>query len=444
MAKKLCARRFSTMACIIKKTTTHDGIKPLTTCCNRVLLDLSERRRKKLHISIESAVGTGKLVCIDCIRELGLFDYSLYEIKRKANTSLVTLSFLSEFSVYFDDALTKDLKSELSVGAQQAKSEVLREEKALAKAKERAIRQADREVRREEKALTKAKERAIRQAEREARRKEKALVKAKERAIRQAEREARREEKALVKAKERAIRQAEREARREEKALVKAKERAIRQAEKRAKRVRDTTERLYQKELAALSKPLETNIKRMQNLAKRDKAKENSKKALAQIWDLSHSHKSDKCLWHYSMRELENAIESKELYLSTCLMYLKTSHDSFFEETVAQKVTVDYIIYKASYEDLTTKYNLSQNTIRKYIVLGFLHYLDTVYVKPEDISHWPFFTNKLLCAYLRFLVNPATLEFKNAPVNAVQPSKVRLAVEWSKKMKAIRQRNLSS
>ncbi|WP_162797335.1 hypothetical protein [Vibrio cholerae] len=378
MAKKLCARRFSTMACIIKKTTTHDGIKPLTTCCNRVLLDLSERRRKKLHISIESAVGTGKLVCIDCIRELGLFDYSLYEIKRKANTSLVTLSFLSEFSVYFDDALTKDLKSELSVGAQQAKSEVLREEKALAKAKERAIRQADREVRREEKALTKAKERAIRQAE------------------------------------------------------------------KRAKRVRDTTERLYQKELAALSKPLETNIKRMQNLAKRDKAKENSKKALAQIWDLSHSHKSDKCLWHYSMRELENAIESKELYLSTCLMYLKTSHDSFFEETVAQKVTVDYIIYKASYEDLTTKYNLSQNTIRKYIVLGFLHYLDTVYVKPEDISHWPFFTNKLLCAYLRFLVNPATLEFKNAPVNAVQPSKVRLAVEWSKKMKAIRQRNLSS
>ncbi|KAA1208472.1 cell envelope integrity protein TolA [Vibrio cholerae] len=400
MAKKLCARRFSTMACIIKKTTTHDGIKPLTTCCNRVLLDLSERRRKKLHISIESAVGTGKLVCIDCIRELGLFDYSLYEIKRKANTSLVTLSFLSEFSVYFDDALTKDLKSELSVGAQQAKSEVLREEKALAKAKERAIRQADREVRREEKALTKAKERAIRQAEREARR--------------------------------------------EEKALVKAKERAIRQAEKRAKRVRDTTERLYQKELAALSKPLETNIKRMQNLAKRDKAKENSKKALAQIWDLSHSHKSDKCLWHYSMRELENAIESKELYLSTCLMYLKTSHDSFFEETVAQKVTVDYIIYKASYEDLTTKYNLSQHTIRKYIVLGFLHYLDTVYVKPEDISHWPFFTNKLLCAYLRFLVNPATLEFKNAPVNAVQPSKVRLAVEWSKKMKAIRQRNLSS
>ncbi|WP_140326640.1 hypothetical protein [Vibrio parahaemolyticus] len=400
MAKKLCARRFSTMACIIKKTTTHDGIKPLTTCCNRVLLDLSERRRKKLHISIESAVGTGKLVCIDCVRELGLFDYSLYEIKRKANTSLVTLSFLSEFSVYFDDALTKDLKSELSVGAQQAKSEVLREEKLRAKAKEHAIRQADREVRSEEKALTKAKESAIRQAEREARR--------------------------------------------EEKALVKAKERAIRQAEKRAKRVRDTTERLYQKELAALSKPLETNIKRMQNLAKRDKAKENSKKALAQIWDLSHSHKSDKCLWHYSMRELENAIESKELYLSTCLMYLKTSHDSFFEETVAQKVTVDYIIYKASYEDLTTKYNLSQNTIRKYIVLGFLHYLDTVYVKPEDISHWPFFTNKLLCAYLRFLVNPATLEFKSDPVNAVQPSKVRLAVEWSKKMKAIRQRNLSS
>ncbi|TOI63969.1 hypothetical protein CGI55_11610 [Vibrio parahaemolyticus] len=388
------------MACIIKKTTTHDGIKPLTTCCNRVLLDLSERRRKKLHISIESAVGTGKLVCIDCVRELGLFDYSLYEIKRKANTSLVTLSFLSEFSVYFDDALTKDLKSELSVGAQQAKSEVLREEKLRAKAKEHAIRQADREVRSEEKALTKAKESAIRQAEREARR--------------------------------------------EEKALVKAKERAIRQAEKRAKRVRDTTERLYQKELAALSKPLETNIKRMQNLAKRDKAKENSKKALAQIWDLSHSHKSDKCLWHYSMRELENAIESKELYLSTCLMYLKTSHDSFFEETVAQKVTVDYIIYKASYEDLTTKYNLSQNTIRKYIVLGFLHYLDTVYVKPEDISHWPFFTNKLLCAYLRFLVNPATLEFKSDPVNAVQPSKVRLAVEWSKKMKAIRQRNLSS
>ncbi|EJC6843569.1 cell envelope integrity protein TolA [Vibrio parahaemolyticus] len=422
MAKKLCARRFSTMACIIKKTTTHNGIKPLTTCCNRVLLDLSERRRKKLHISLESVVGTGKLVCIDCVRELGLFDYSLYEIKRKANTSLVTLSFLSEFSVYFDDALTKDLKSELSVGAQQAKSEVLREEKLRAKAKEHAIRQADREVRREEKALAKAKERAIRQAEREARR----------------------EEKALVKAKERAIRQAEREARREEKALVKAKERAIRQAEKRAKRVRDTTERLYQKELAALSKPLETNIKRMQKLAKRDKAKENSKKALAQIWDLSHSHKSDKCLWHYSMRELENAIESKELYLSTCLMYLKTSHDSFFEETVAQKVTVDYIIYKASYEDLTTKYNLSQNTIRKYIVLGFLHYLDTVYVKPEDISHWPFFTNKLLCAYLRFLVNPATLEFKSDPVNAVQPSKVRLAVEWSKKMKAIRQRNLSS
>ncbi|MFL0986610.1 cell envelope integrity TolA family protein [Vibrio parahaemolyticus] len=422
MAKKLCARRFLTMACIIKKTTTHDGIKPLTTCCNRVLLDLSERRRKKLHISLESVVGTGKLVCIDCVRELGLFDYSLYEIKRKANTSLVTLSFLSEFSVYFDDALTKDLKSELSVGAQQAKSEVLREEKLRAKAKEHAIRQADREVRREEKALAKAKERAIRQAGREARR----------------------EEKALTKAKERAIRQAEREARREEKALVKAKERAIRQAEKRAKRVRDTTERLYQKELAALSKPLETNIKRMQNLAKRDKAKENSKKALAQIWDLSHSHKSDKCLWHYSMRELENAIESKELYLSTCLMYLKTSHDSFFEETVAQKVTVDYIIYKASYEDLTTKYNLSQNTIRKYIVLGFLHYLDTVYVKPEDISHWPFFTNKLLCAYLRFLVNPATLEFKSDPINAVQPSKVRLAVEWSKKMKAIRQRNLSS
>ncbi|EJG0938241.1 cell envelope integrity protein TolA [Vibrio parahaemolyticus] len=422
MAKKLCARRFSTMACIIKKTTTHNGIKPLTTCCNRVLLDLSERRRKKLHISLESVVGTGKLVCIDCVRELGLFDYSLYEIKRKANTSLVTLSFLSEFSVYFDDALTKDLKSELSVGAQQAKSEVLREEKLRAKAKEHAIRQADREVRREEKALAKAKERAIRQAGREARR----------------------EEKALTKAKERAIRQAEREARREEKALVKAKERAIRQAEKRAKRVRDTTERLYQKELAALSKPLETNIKRMQKLAKRDKAKENSKKALAQIWDLSHSHKSDKCLWHYSMRELENAIESKELYLSTCLMYLKTSHDSFFEETVAQKVTVDYIIYKASYEDLTTKYNLSQNTIRKYIVLGFLHYLDTVYVKPEDISHWPFFTNKLLCAYLRFLVNPATLEFKSDPVNAVQPSKVRLAVEWSKKMKAIRQRNLSS
>ncbi|EOV0094169.1 hypothetical protein ACOIYM_002420 [Vibrio parahaemolyticus] len=356
MAKKLCARRFSTMACVIKKTTTHDGVKPLTTCCNRVLLDLSEQRRKKLHISIESVVGTGKLVCIDCVRELGLFDYTLYEIKRKANTSLVTLSFLSEFSVYFDVALTKKLKSELSVGAQQAKSEV----------------------------------------------------------------------------------------RREEKALTKAKERAIRQAEKRAKRVRDTTERLYQKELAALSKPLETNIKRMQNLAKRDKAKENSKKALAQIWDLSHSHKSDKCLWHYSMRELENAIESKELYLSTCLMYLKTSHDSFFEETVAQKVTVDYIIYKASYEDLTTKYNLSQNTIRKYIVLGFLHYLDTVYVKPEDISHWPFFTNKLLCAYLRFLVNPATLEFKSDPVNAVQPSKVRLAVEWSKKMKAIRQRNLSS
>ncbi|MBE5163223.1 hypothetical protein HJ050_14640 [Vibrio parahaemolyticus] len=347
MAKKLCARRFSTMACIIKKTTTHNGIKPLTTCCNRVLLDLSERRRKKLHISLESVVGTGKLVCIDCVRELGLFDYSLYEIKRKANTSLVTLSFLSEFSVYFDDALTKDLKSELSVGAQQAKSEVLREEKLRAKAKEHAIRQADREVRREEKALAKAKERAIRQAGREARR--------------------------------------------EEKALVKAKERAIRQAEKRAKRVRDTTERLYQKELAALSKPLETNIKRMQKLAKRDKAKENSKKALAQIWDLSHSHKSDKCLWHYSMRELENAIESKELYLSTCLMYLKTSHDSFFEETVAQKVTVDYIIYKASYEDLTTKYNLSQNTIRKYIALGFLHYLDTVYVKPEDISHWPFF-----------------------------------------------------
>ncbi|EGR0033076.1 hypothetical protein [Vibrio parahaemolyticus] len=283
MAKKLCARRFSTMACVIKKTTTHDGVKPLTTCCNRVLLDLSEQRRKKLHISIESVVGTGKLVCIDCVRELGLFDYTLYEIKRKANTSLVTLSFLSEFSVYFDVALTKKLKSELSVGAQQAKSEV----------------------------------------------------------------------------------------RREEKALTKAKERAIRQAEKRAKRVRDTTERLYQKELAALSKPLETNIKRMQNLAKRDKAKENSKKALAQIWDLSHSHKSDKCLWHYSMRELENAIESKELYLSTCLMYLKTSHDSFFEETVAQKVTVDYIIYKASYEDLTTKYNLSQNTIRKYIVLGF-------------------------------------------------------------------------
>ncbi|MGL1695581.1 hypothetical protein ACSTH7_19160 [Vibrio parahaemolyticus] len=400
MAKKLCARRFSTMACIIKKTTTHNGIKPLTTCCNRVLLDLSERRRKKLHISLESVVGTGKLVCIDCVRELGLFDYSLYEIKRKANTSLVTLSFLSEFSVYFDDALTKDLKSELSVGAQQAKSEVLREEKLRAKAKEHAIRQADREVRREEKALAKAKERAIRQAGREARR--------------------------------------------EEKALTKAKERAIRQAEKRAKRVRDTTERLYQKELAALSKPLETNIKRMQKLAKRDKAKENSKKALAQIWDLSHSHKSDKCLWHYSMRELENAIESKELYLSTCLMYLKTSHDSFFEETVAQKVTVDYIIYKASYEDLTTKYNLSQNTIRKYIVLGFLHYLDTVYVKPEDISHWPFFTNKLLCAYLRFLVNPATLEFKSDPVNAVQPSKVRLAVEWSKKMKAIRQRNLSS
>ncbi|HCG6385164.1 TPA: cell envelope integrity protein TolA [Vibrio parahaemolyticus] len=422
MAKKLCARRFSTMACIIKKTTTHNGIKPLTTCCNRVLLDLSERRRKKLHISLESVVGTGKLVCIDCVRELGLFDYSLYEIKRKANTSLVTLSFLSEFSVYFDDALTKDLKSELSVGAQQAKSEVLREEKLRAKAKEHAIRQADREVRREDKALAKAKERAIRQAGREARR----------------------EEKALTKAKERAIRQAEREARREEKALVKAKERAIRQAEKRAKRVRDTTERLYQKELAALSKPLETNIKRMQKLAKRDKAKENSKKALAQIWDLSHSHKSDKCLWHYSMRELENAIESKELYLSTCLMYLKTSHDSFFEETVAQKVTVDYIIYKASYEDLTTKYNLSQNTIRKYIVLGFLHYLDTVYVKPEDISHWPFFTNKLLCAYLRFLVNPATLEFKSDPVNAVQPSKVRLAVEWSKKMKAIRQRNLSS
>ncbi|EGR2290275.1 hypothetical protein BC469_06435 [Vibrio parahaemolyticus] len=271
------------MACVIKKTTTHDGVKPLTTCCNRVLLDLSEQRRKKLHISIESVVGTGKLVCIDCVRELGLFDYTLYEIKRKANTSLVTLSFLSEFSVYFDVALTKKLKSELSVGAQQAKSEV----------------------------------------------------------------------------------------RREEKALTKAKERAIRQAEKRAKRVRDTTERLYQKELAALSKPLETNIKRMQNLAKRDKAKENSKKALAQIWDLSHSHKSDKCLWHYSMRELENAIESKELYLSTCLMYLKTSHDSFFEETVAQKVTVDYIIYKASYEDLTTKYNLSQNTIRKYIVLGF-------------------------------------------------------------------------
>ncbi|EGR1750538.1 hypothetical protein D3729_12010 [Vibrio parahaemolyticus] len=410
------------MACIIKKTTTHNGIKPLTTCCNRVLLDLSERRRKKLHISLESVVGTGKLVCIDCVRELGLFDYSLYEIKRKANTSLVTLSFLSEFSVYFDDALTKDLKSELSVGAQQAKSEVLREEKLRAKAKEHAIRQADREVRREEKALAKAKERAIRQAGREARR----------------------EEKALTKAKERAIRQAEREARREEKALVKAKERAIRQAEKRAKRVRDTTERLYQKELAALSKPLETNIKRMQKLAKRDKAKENSKKALAQIWDLSHSHKSDKCLWHYSMRELENAIESKELYLSTCLMYLKTSHDSFFEETVAQKVTVDYIIYKASYEDLTTKYNLSQNTIRKYIALGFLHYLDTVYVKPEDISHWPFFTNKLLCAYLRFLVNPATLEFKSDPVNAVQPSKARLAVEWSKKMKAIRQRNLSS
>ncbi|MBY7869261.1 cell envelope integrity protein TolA [Vibrio fluvialis] len=393
MAKKLCARRFSTMACIIKKTTTHDGIKPLTTCCNRVLLDLSERRRKKLHISIESAVGTGKLVCIDCVRELGLFDYSLYEIKRKANTSLVTLSFLSEFSVYFDDALTKDLKSELSVGAQQAKSEVLREEKLRAKAKEHAIRQADREVRREEKAL--------------------------------------------VKAKERAIRQAEREARREEKALVKAKERAIRQAEKRAKRVRDTTERLYQKELAALSKPLETNIKRMQNLAKRDKAKENSKKALAQIWDLSHSHKSDKCLWHYSMRELENAIESKELYLSTCLMYLKTSHDSFFEETVAPKVAVDYIIYKASYEDLTTKYNLSQNTIRKYIVLGFLHYLDAVYVKPEDISHWPFFTSKLIHSYLRSLINSTSLEFKGDPVKVVQPSKDRLAVEWSKKMKTI-------
>ncbi|MDF4708680.1 hypothetical protein P3564_09580 [Vibrio parahaemolyticus] len=188
MAKKLCARRFSTMACIIKKTTTHNGIKPLTTCCNRVLLDLSERRRKKLHISLESVVGTGKLVCIDCVRELGLFDYSLYEIKRKANTSLVTLSFLSEFSVYFDDALTKDLKSELSVGAQQAKSEVLREEKLRAKAKEHAIRQADREVRREEKALAKAKERAIRQAGREARREEKALTKAKERAIRQAER----------------------------------------------------------------------------------------------------------------------------------------------------------------------------------------------------------------------------------------------------------------
>lgn len=347
------------MACVIKKTTTHDGIKPLTTCCNRVLLDLSERRRTKLHISIESVVGTGKLVCIDCVRELGLFDYSLYEIKRKANTSLVTLSFLSEFSVYFDDALTKDLKSELSVGAQQAKSEVLREDKLRAKAKEHAIRQE------EKRAITE-------------------------------------------------------------------------------KRVRDTTERLYQKELAALSKPLEANIKRMQNLAKRDKAKDNSKKVLAQIWDLSHSHKSDKCLWHYSMRELENAIEDKELYLSTCLVYLKTSHDSFFEETVAQKVAVDYIIYKASYEDLTTKYNLSQNTIRKYIVLGFLHYLDAVYVKPEDISHWPFFTSKLLCAYLRFLVNPAPLEFKSDPINAVQPSKARLAVEWSKKMKAIRQRNLSS
>ncbi|EHU9520801.1 cell envelope integrity protein TolA [Vibrio vulnificus] len=378
MAKKLCARRFSTMACVIKKTTTHDGVKPLTTCCNRVLLDLSEQRRKKLHISIESVVGTGKLVCIDCVRELGLFDYTLYEIKRKANTSLVTLSFLSEFSVYFDVALTKELRSELSVGAQQAKSEVLREEKALAKAKERAIRQA------------------------------------------------------------------EREALREEKALAKAKERAIRQAEKRAKRVRDTTERLYQKELVALIKPLEINIKRMQNLAKRDKAKENSKKALAQIWDLSHSHKSDKCLWHYSMRELENAIESKELYLSTCLMYLKTSHDSFFEETVAPKVAVDYIIYKASYEDLTTKYNLSQNTIRKYIVLGFLHYLDAVYVKPEDISHWPFFTSKLIHSYLRSLINSTSLEFKGDPVKVVQPSKDRLAVEWSKKMKTIRQRNLSS
>jgi len=107
-----CARRFSTMACVIKKTTTHDGVKPLTTCCNRVLLDLSEQRRKKLHISIESVVGTGKLVCIDCVRE--------HEIKRKANTSLVTLSFLSEFSVYFDVALTKELRSELSIGAQQA------------------------------------------------------------------------------------------------------------------------------------------------------------------------------------------------------------------------------------------------------------------------------------------------------------------------------------
>ncbi|HAS6726904.1 TPA: hypothetical protein N3C02_004518 [Vibrio parahaemolyticus] len=347
------------MACIIKKTTTHDGIKPLTTCCNRVLLDLSERQRSKLHMSIESVVGTGKWVCIDCIRELGLLDYSPYEVKRKANTSLVTLSFLSEFSVYFDDALTKDLKSELSVGAQQAKREVLREEKLRAKAKERAIRQEDKRAKTE-------------------------------------------------------------------------------------KRVRDTTERLYQKELAALSKPLEANIKRMQNLAKRDKAKDNSKKVLAQIWDLSHSHKSDKCLWHYSMRELENAIENKELYLSTCLVYRKTSHDSFFEETVAQKVAVDYIIYKASYEDLTTKYNLSQNTIRKHIVLGFLHYLDAVYVKPEDIRHWPLFTSKLIHSYLRSLVNSTSLEFKGDPVKVVQPSKDRLAVEWSKKMKAIRQRNLSS
>jgi hypothetical protein len=365
------------MACVLKKTTANDGVKPLTTCCNRILLDLGAWQRKKLHISIESTVGNGKLVCIDCVRELGLFDYSLYEIKRKANTSLVTLSFPSEFSVYFDDALTKDLKNELSISAQQAK----REEKEQAKAKERAIQQPEREARKEEKVQAKAKERAIRQEE----------------------------------------------------------ERA-----KTEKRVRDATERLYQKELAALSKPLEVNIKRIQNLAKRDKAKEITEEALAQIWGLSHSHKSDKCLWHYSMRELENAIDIKELYLSTCVMYLKTSHDSFFEETVAQKVAVDYIIYKSSYEDLATKYNLSKSTIRKYTVLGFLHYLDAVYVKPEDISHWPFFTNTLLSVSLRFLINPATLEIKSDPVNVVQSSKVRLAVEWSKKMKAIRQRNLSS
>ncbi|NNN79084.1 hypothetical protein [Vibrio sp. 11-4(1)] len=359
MAKKLCARRFSTMACIIKKTTTHDGIKPLTTCCNRVLLNLSERKRKKLHISIESVVGTGKWVCIDCIRELGLLDYSPYEVKRKANTSLVRLSFPNEFRAYSYDKLTKDLKGELNFGDS-----------------ERTL---------------------------------------------------------LAKSGEQAVRRAEIEAYLEDKARVKA-----------DNRIKEAAKRVYQEKLAALSKPIRVNIKRIRDLAKRDEAKKNRGEALAQIWKLSHLHKTEKYLWHYSIGELENAIANQELYLSGCLMYLKSSHDSCLEETVAQKVAVDYIIYKASYEDLKTKYNLSQNTIRKHIVLGFLHYLDAVYVKPEDIRHWPLFTSKLIHSYLRSLINSTSLEFKGDPVKVVQPSKDRLAVEWSKKMKAIRQRNLSS